>query len=161
MLPQKIGPELPVADANNEIFFRELEGAQDVDAERNQFDVGGEIAFADDVAVQLVMFAQPAALLFFVTKELADGEPLERFLKCALVRGDDARQRWCQLWPHRHFAIAFVGEIEKLIDNFRATFLAVEIGRLEHWTVPFDETVAARDFTPARKDVIPGSAVVG
>jgi len=107
------------------------------------------------------MFAQPAALLFFVTKELTDRKPLERFFECALVRGNDARQRWCQLWPHRHFAIAFVGEIEKLIDNFRATFLAVEIGRLEHWTVPFDETVAARDFTPARKDVIPGSAVVG
>src|SRR5437762_12768048 len=107
------------------------------------------------------MFAQPAALLFFVTKELADGEPLERFLKCALVRGDDARQGWCQLWPHRHFAIAFVGEIEKLIDNFRAAFLAVEIGRLEHWAVPFDETVAARDLTPVRKAVIPGSAVVG
>ncbi len=61
----------------------------------------------------------------------------------------------------RHFAIAFVGEIEKLIDNFRAAFLAVEIGRLEYRAVPFDKTVSPCDFAPAREDVIPRGAVVG
>ena len=161
LLPQKISPELPVADANNEILFRQPEGTQDVDAERNQLDVGGEIALAHDVTVELVMFAQPAALLFFVTKELTDGKPLERLFECALVRGNNARQRWRQLWPHRHFAIAFVGEIEKLIDNFRAAFLAVEIGRLEQWAVPFDKTVTARNLAPEREDVVPRRAVVG
>src|SRR5207248_11369665 len=123
LLLQKISPKLAVANSDNEIIFSQSKPAQDVDAKCDQLNVGGEIALTHDVAVQLVMFAQPTALLFFVTKELADGKPLERFLKCALVRGDDARQRWCQLWPHRHFAITFVGEIEKLIDNFRAAFL--------------------------------------
>src|SRR5207244_4822463 len=85
LLPQKISPDLPVTDTNNEIFFRQPEGTQDVDAERSQLDVSDEIVFAHDVTVELVMFAQPAALLFFVTKELTDRKPLERFFECALV----------------------------------------------------------------------------
>src|SRR5467141_1912307 len=107
------------------------------------------------------MFAQTAALLFFIAKELPDGKPLERFLERAFVGSDHTRQRWRQLWPHRHFAIAFVGEIKKLIDNFRAAFFAIEIGRLEHGTVPFDKAVAPRDLTPIREDVIPCRAIGG
>src|ERR1700726_249000 len=107
------------------------------------------------------MFAQTTALLFFVAKKLADGKPLERFLERALVRGDDARKRRRQFWPHRHFAVAFVGEIEKLIDNFSAALLAVKIGRLERWAVPFDEAVTARNVAPLPEDVIPRRTVVG
>jgi CBS domain-containing protein len=36
------------------------------------------------------MFAQPAALLFFVAKKLANRKPLERFLELTLVRRDHA-----------------------------------------------------------------------
>src|ERR1700720_3597694 len=107
------------------------------------------------------MFAQAAALLFFVTKELADGKPLEWFFECAFVRGDHTGQRRRQFWPHRHFAVTFVGEIEKLIDNFRAALFAVEIGRLKDGAVPFDKTVTARNLAPAREDVVPRRAVVG
>ena len=64
------------------------------------------------------MFAQPAALLLFVTKELADGEPFERLLEFAFVRGNHASKRRRKLRAHRHFAFALVGEIKKLIDNF-------------------------------------------
>ena len=38
------------------------------------------------------MFAQTAALLFFVAEELSDGEPFERFLEFAFVRGNDASE---------------------------------------------------------------------
>src|SRR5438874_3731861 len=107
------------------------------------------------------MFAQPAALLFLVTKKLADGKPLERFFERAFVRSDHARQRRRQLGSHRHFAIAFVGKIEKLIDDFGTAFFALEIGWLEHGAVPFDETVAPSNLTPAREDVIPRRAIVG
>ena len=42
-LAQKICPELAVADPDDEIFFRESERAQDVDAKRNEFDISGKI----------------------------------------------------------------------------------------------------------------------
>ena len=105
------------------------------------------------------MFAQPAALLFFVAEELADGKPLERFLEFALVRGDDACKRRRQLRAQRDFAFAFVGEIEKLADDFVAAFLFVELGRLEHRAVPFDEAVTAGHLAPAREDVISCRAI--
>ena len=108
------------------------------------FDVRAERIFADDVAVDLVMFAQPAALLFFVTKTLRDGKPLQRLFEFALVRRDHARQRRRHFRPQRDFAFAFVGEIEKLRDDFRAAFLSVKIGRLEDRAVPFDKPIAPR-----------------
>src|SRR5262249_42828270 len=88
LLLQEIGPEFAVADSNDEIFLSEPESAQDVDAKRDQLDVGREVAFADDIAIQLIMFAQPTTLLFFVTEELTDRKPFERFLECALVLRD-------------------------------------------------------------------------
>ncbi len=95
-----------------------------------------------------------AALLFFVAKTLRDREPFERFLEFAVVRRHDARERRRELGPHRDFALAFVGEIEKLAHDLRAAFLCVKLGRLENRPVPFHETVAARDFAPFREDVI-------
>ena len=159
MLQQKIRPEFAVADPNDEIFFGQSERAQNVDAKGDQLDVGGEIALAHDVAVQLVMFPQSAALLFFVTKELTDGKPLERFLERALVSGDHARQCRRELGPHRHFAVALVGKIEQLIDDFGAAFFAIEISRLEKWTVPFHESIAPGYFAPAREGVVPRRTV--
>ena len=40
--------------------------------ERNQFDIRRGRSVADDVAVELIMFAQPAALLFFVAETLRE-----------------------------------------------------------------------------------------
>ena len=78
--------------------------------------------FPDNVAVELKMFAQPAALLFFVAETLADRKPLERLPEFAFVRGHHAGKRWRQLGAHRDFALAFVSEIEKLSDDLRAAF---------------------------------------
>ena len=119
---KKIDPEFAVADSDHEIARAKTKGAQKIDAKRDRFDIRVERCFADDVGVELEMLAQPAALLFLVTKTLRDGKPLERFLEFAVVRGDDARQRRRQLRSHRHFAFAFVGEIEKLADDFRPAF---------------------------------------
>src|SRR4051812_38654155 len=102
------------------------------------------------------MFAQPAALLFFVTIKLADRKPFEWFFKRALVGCDHPRQGRSQFRPHRNFALAFVGEIEKLIDNFSAAFFSVELSRLQDRAVPFHETVLASDLPPSRENEISG-----
>src|SRR5687768_12970871 len=106
------------------------------------------------------MFAQPAALLLFVTKTLRKGKPLERLLEFAVMRGDDARQRRRQLRAHRHFAVAFVGKIKKLADNFCSAFFCVERGWLQQRPVPFHKTVTARHFAPTLEDVVAHSAIV-
>ena len=156
---QKLGPEFTVTDQDDHIFFAKLERAQDIDAKGDEFDIGGEITFADDIAIELEMFAQPAALLLFVAKKLADRKPLERFLELALVRRDHAGESRRQLGTQSHFTLAFVGEIEKLIDDFAAAFFAVKIGRLENRPVPFDEAVASGHFAPAAEDVVPHGAI--
>jgi hypothetical protein len=112
-------------------------------------------------AVQLIMLAQPAALLLFVTKKLTDGKPLERFFERTLVSGDGARECRRQFGTHRNFAFAFVGEIEKLIDNFGAAFFSIKIGWLKDRSVPFHEPVSPRDVAPAGEDVISRGAIVG
>ena len=123
LLLKKIGPKFPVADADHEILCRKAERAEDVDTEGDQFDICGKIAFANDIAIELEMFAQSAALLFFVTEELPDRKPLQRFLELAFMRGDDPRKRRRQFRAQRDFAFAFVDEIEKLADDFIPAFL--------------------------------------
>src|SRR4051812_28619976 len=107
------------------------------------------------------MLAQAPALLFFVTKKLADRKPFEGLLEFAAVGGSDTCQRRRQLGPHRNFAFSFVGEIEKLIDDFRSAFLFVKLGRLERRAIPFHETVTPRHPPPGREDVISGGTVRG
>ena len=128
--------------------------AQHVDAKRDQFDIRAEGFLADDVRIELIMLAQPAALLFFVAKTLRDGKPLERLLEFAVMRSDHARQRRRQLGAHRHLAFAFVGKIEKLADNFRAAFFRVERSRFQDRPIPFHKAIAPRDFAPTFEDVI-------
>src|ERR1051326_2260925 len=100
------------------------------------------------------MLAQSAALLFFVPKELADGEPFERFLKLALVGGDHASKRGRQLRAQRHFAVALVFEIKKLIDNLYAALFFVKLCGFERRPFPLNKAVTTRHFPPARKNVI-------
>ena len=78
------------------------------------------------------MFAQPAALLFFVAKTLRDREPLQRLAEFAFMRRDDAREGRRQLRAQRDFALAFVGEIEELRDDLRAALFFVKLGRFEN-----------------------------
>ena len=73
---------------------------------------------------------------------------------------DDAGQGGGEFGPHRHLALAFVGEIEKLLDNFRPAFFRIQLRWLQHGSVPFDEAVSARDFPPAIEDVIANGAIV-
>src|SRR5205807_8513284 len=65
---QKVDPELPVANPNDDVIRAETEAAQKIDAQRDQFDIRVERWFADDVGVELIMFAESAALLFLVTE---------------------------------------------------------------------------------------------
>ena len=105
------------------------------------------------------MFAQSAALLFFVTEKLTDGKPLERLFEFALVRCDHPRQAWRQLGPQGDFTLAFVSEIEKLSDDLIAAFLFVKLSWFEDGPFPFDKAVAAGHFAPFREDVIPRCAI--
>jgi hypothetical protein len=107
------------------------------------------------------MFAQPAALLLLVSEKLSDREPFEWFLKFAFVRRNHTSKRGRKFRTQRHFAFAFVCEIEKLLDNFRAAFFLIQLGLLQGRAFPFDEAVTAGDLTPACKNVIAPSAVLG
>jgi hypothetical protein len=156
---KEIDPKFPVAHPDHEIARAKTKRAQKIDAERNRFHICAEGFFADDIGVELEMLAQPAALLLLVTKTLRDRKPLERFFEFAVMRGDDARQRRCKLGAHCHFAVAFIGKIKKLADNFGSAFFCVERGRLQHRTIPFHKAVAPRDFAPALEDVIAHSAI--
>ena len=101
---------------------------KDIDAERHQLDIGGRGRFPNNVAIELKMFAQSSALLFFVTEKLANREPFERLLEFAFVRGDDSSKRGRELGAHGDFALAFIGKVKKLIDDFCAALFFVELG---------------------------------
>src|SRR5438045_2939224 len=70
VVAKEISPELAVTDTDDEIFFGQPERTKHIDTERYQFDVRAKIFFTNDVAIELKMFAQPAALLLFVTEKL-------------------------------------------------------------------------------------------
>src|SRR5882724_9061942 len=105
---QELLPSGTITDSNHEIRFAELECAKYINAQRDELDIRSKRILTDDVAIELKMFAQAAALLFFVAKKLADGKPFERFLEFAFVRGDDAGERGRQLGAHGDFTLAFV-----------------------------------------------------
>src|SRR5947208_1457968 len=161
LVAEKISPKFAVANPDHEIFFGKSECTQDINAKRDQFDVRSEILLANNVAIELKMFAQPATLLFLVSEKLSDREPLEWFLEFAFVRRNHTSKRGREFRPQRDFAFAFVCEIEKLLDNLGAAFLLVQLGRLQRRTFPLDEAVAAGDLTPARENVIAPGAVLG
>src|SRR5262249_60347573 len=92
--------------------------------------------------------AQPAALLLLVSEKLSDREPFEWFLEFAFMRRNHTSKRGREFRTKRDFAFAFVCEIEKLLDNFRAAFFLVQLGRLQRRTFPFDESVVAGDPPP-------------
>ncbi len=158
---EQIGPEFAVAQPNDDVLGGETEAAQEIDREGDDLHIRRGRSVADQVAVELVMFAQTAALLFFVTKTLRDGEPLQRLAEFAFMRRDDTGQTGRELRAHRYFAVTFVGEIKKLPDDFGAALFLIELGRLENGRVPFHKTVAAANVAPARKDGVTKGAVVG
>ena len=57
----------------------------------DQFRIRRDIRLAENVGIELEVFAQPAFLLALVTEELRDGEPFDGLLVIALVRGNHAR----------------------------------------------------------------------
>src|SRR5262249_3916679 len=106
------------------------------------------------------MFAQPAALLLLVSEKLSDRKPFEWFLKFAFVPRNYTSKRGREFRTQCDFAFAFVCEIEKLLDNFRAAFLLVQLGCLQRRAFPFHEPVAACDLAPACENVIAPGAVL-
>ena len=149
-------PGVPAAQADDKILFGQPKRPQRVNQQRNQFRVRRRIGFADEVGVELEMFAQPAFLLALVAEQLRDGEPFDGFLVIAFVRGDHARQRRRHFRPERDGAVAFVGEIVKLADDFVAAFGGEQFERFERRAVVFAEAVAPGGFTPFVENVLAG-----
>ena len=58
-------------------------------------------------------------------------------------------------------ALAFVGEIEELAEEFAAALFFVEFDRLQHRPVEFHKAVAAGHGAPRFEDVVSARAVVG
>src|SRR5207244_9400781 len=75
---KKVDPEFAVADSHDHLFRGESERAQNVDAERNQFDLRLKRFLADDIGVELIVFAEPASLRTLVPEHLRQAKPLYR-----------------------------------------------------------------------------------
>ena len=76
------------------------------------------------------------------------------------MRRNYARKCGREFGTQRDFAVAFVCEIEKLLDDFRAAFLLVQLGRFQRRPFPFHEAVAAGNLTSTGEDIIPLRTVV-
>ena len=102
-----------------------------VDDERDELDVGLEAGFADDVAVELVVFAAAAFLGALVAVDLGDGEPLERLLEILVAGGDEAGERGGHFGAERDVAVALVLEVVELVGDFIAGLFGEEVEGLE------------------------------
>ena len=142
-----------VGDADDKIFLFQAEAAERVDGQRDEFSVGGDVGFTNDVGVELEMFAQPATLLLLVPEQLRDSEPLDRFFVIPVVRANHPRQCRRHFRAKRNGAVALVHEIEQLADDFVAGFLREQFERFQRWPVVFPEAVPARDVTPLIENV--------
>ena len=155
-LSVKIVPGAAAAEADDEISGGELEGAKGIDEQCNQFGIGGGMGLAEDVGVELEVFAQPALLLAFVAKELRDGEPFDRLFVVARVSRNHAGESGGHFRAQCHGALALVRELVELSDDFTAALGRVQLERFERGAVVFAEAVAARYVPPIFKDVIAG-----
>src|ERR1019366_7968965 len=102
-----------------------------VNEQRDQLGIGGGVALTDNVRVKLEGLAQAALLLTLVAKELRQGEPFERLLVAPLVGGNHTRQGGGHLRAQRNLALAFIHEVVKLPDDFRAALGGEEFQRFE------------------------------
>ena len=142
-----------VGDARAHVVRRQPAAAHDLDRDREQLGVGGDVGFADDVDVELKVLAQTAALLPLVAKELRHREPADRLAQRVRLRGRHARERRRHLRAQRDLAAALVGEVVELADDLVAALLRVELERLERRPVVFDEREPARNVAPHAHDV--------
>src|ERR1043166_892704 len=92
VLGVKVLPGIAAAQPDEKIIGGQAEGAQGIDEQRDQFGVRREVRLAEDVGVELEVFAHAALLLALVAEELGDGEPLDGLLVIALVRRRHARE---------------------------------------------------------------------
>ena len=160
MRSKKVDPEFAVADSHDNILRREPERAQNVDAERNQFDIRFKRFLADDVRVELIVLAEPATLRTLVTKHLRQAKPFDRLFEFAVGRRDHAGERRSHLGPQGNGASAFIREVVELLHDFFAGFFLVEIQVFQQRPVVLDEAISVSHFTPAIEDVIAHGAIL-
>jgi hypothetical protein len=116
-----------IRDPCANVLGREPELPHDLHGNREQLGVSGDARLADDIDIQLKMFAKATALLPLVPKELWNGEPTDGFAQSVRLRSDHPRQRWRHFGPQRHAPAALVLELVQLGDDLVTAFLRVEI----------------------------------
>src|SRR5207244_10483036 len=78
-------PRISTAQPDHKILAREAKGPQCVDEQRNQLRICAGIRFADDIGIELEVFAEAALLLPFVAKELRNRKLFKRLFETAFV----------------------------------------------------------------------------
>ena len=145
--------QAPIGHARANVVRREPARAHDLDRDREQLRVRRDVRLADDVDVQLKVFAQPPALLPLVAKQLRHREPANRLAQRVRLRRGHARQRRRHLRAQRDLAAALVGEVVELADDLVAALLGVQLERLERRSVVLDEREPTRSLAPRGHDV--------
>jgi hypothetical protein len=105
--------DTPIGQPDLEIARRQAEGAHDVDRQRDDLRISSRARLADQVAIELKVLPEPAALLPLVAEQLRDREPADRLPEAVGARRraswvDTALQRsWQHLRPEDLTAFAF------------------------------------------------------
>ena len=157
---EKKKPQRAVAEPDAEIALFQPEGAQRLDAKRDDLGVRGAAGLSENVRVVLVKRAQTPALLLFVAVVFADAEPLDRPAQRSRASGDEPRERRGHFRAQRNFSPALVFKIEELRNDFLAGFFGEKLERLQRRRVPFPEAEALGRFAPAAENVIAHGAVL-
>ena len=100
----------PVGHARPHVGRRQPKRAHHVDGGRQQLRVRRHIGFAEDVDVQLKMFAKAPTLLPLIAKQLRNREPANRFAQRVRAGPDHPRERGRHLRTQRDLAAALVDE---------------------------------------------------
>jgi hypothetical protein len=153
--------ETPVRYASADVARRQATAPHDLDSDGEQLGVGGDVGFADEIDVELKVFAQSAALLPLVAKELRHREPAHGLSKRVRLDRRHARQRRRHLRPQRDLSSTLVDEVVQLADDFVAALLGVELQRLERGPIVFDEREPASNVAPHAHDVGAFSELLG
>ena len=149
----------PVGNPDPHVRGRESERPHHVDAERDDLRVAQRARLADQIAIELEVFPEPAALLPLVAEELRNRKPPDRFAEPVGALRHHAGQRRRHLGAERDLAPALVGESVELARDLLAALAGVELERLQRRPVVLLEGVAAGHPRASHRRCGPGGRI--
>jgi len=150
-----------VGEPNPHVGGSQAEGPHDIDRQRDDLGVAERTRFADQVAVELKVLAQPAALLALIPEELRNREPADRLLEPVGALRHHTRQRGGHLRPQRDGPPPLVRKGVELPDDLRAALVRVQLQGLQRRAVVFLEGVAPGHPAHRLEDVGPEGELLG